>query len=93
MTNVLAASAAGGIATSFAGGGGATGSAAAGCTGGSMYSSRFVDCCLFLAIFLINSLRLTPAVPLMEFVFFRRAGVSATRKLTYETDQSSYECA
>ena len=81
MTNVLAggaaASSAGGGATSCAGGGGATGSAAAGCTGGSMYSSRFVDHCFCLAIFLINSLRLTPA--LIELVFLPSAGVSATR--------------
>ncbi len=84
MTNVLAggavasAAAAGGWATSSPGGGGATGSAAAGCTGGSMYSSRFVDRYFCLAIFLINSLRLTPAVPLIELVFLRSAGVSAT---------------
>ena len=82
MTNVLAggaaASAAGGGATSCACGGGATGSAAGGCTGGSMYSILFVDRCFCLAIFLINSLRLTPAVPLIELVFLRCAGVSAT---------------
>ncbi len=68
-----AVSAAGGGATSSAGG-----SAGYGCTGGSMYSSLFVDCCFCLAICLINTFRLTPAVTLIELVFLRSAGVSAT---------------
>ncbi len=83
MTNVLAGGAAAsaaayGGATSCACGGGATGSPAAGCTGGSMYSSSFVDSCFCLAIFLINYLCLTPAVPLIELVFCR-APVSLRR--------------
>ncbi len=49
-----------------------------GCTGWFMYASLFVDCffCIFCSF--INNFLLIPAVPLMELVFLRRAGVSAT---------------
>ena len=60
-----------GVASCYAAGG-------RGLNGRSMQVSLLVDFVLCLAISLITTLNFTPAVPLIELVFLRNAGVSET---------------